>query len=198
MLSHIHDRDTRDLSYSALQVPIVRRHDVALAGRDTLHNAVIRVRPLVRAGELLEPRVPRNLEGHAELGAQLLELRKDALGDHGDALGVETVHHALDNVDLVLDGEVEKVGIHKHPVRRPEREVELEEEGGTLTLHALDGVLGGLGVLHQGLLPLDLFLYLLLVGLGHTRVLGVDQTKLLCKLTCSLVSAHSVLTLINK
>lgn len=148
MLSHIHDRDTRDLSYSALQVPIVRRHDIALTRCDTLDDAVIRICPLVCAGELFEPRVPRDLEGDAELGPQLLELREDALGDHGYALGVEAVHHPLDNVDLVLDREVEKVGIHKHSVRRPEGEVELEEQGGTLTLDALDGVLGGFGIFH--------------------------------------------------
>lgn len=190
MLGDIHDGDTRDLSYPALKVPIIRGYDVAPARSDPLHDAVIRVRALVRAGELLEPRVPRDLERNAVLGAQLLQLCKHALGDHGYALCVEAVHHPLDDVDLVLDGKVEKVGIDKHPVRWPERKIVLEEKCGTLSLNPLDGVLGGFGVFHEGLLLLNLLLDFLLVHLAYARVLGFDQSQLLCKLACSLVLAH--------
>ncbi len=43
-------------------------------------------------------------------------------------LGVQTVHHALHDVDLVFDGEVDKVGIDEHVEGRPELRVVLEEE----------------------------------------------------------------------
>ena len=54
------------------------------------------------------PRAPRrspaahlgDLEGHPVLGAELLELCHDAVADAGDALGVQAVHHALNQVDL--------------------------------------------------------------------------------------------------
>ena len=63
------------------------------------------------------------------LGAQLLQLRHHAVGDVGDALGVEGVHHILDNVHLVLDGEVDEVGVDQNVERRPKLGVVLEEEG---------------------------------------------------------------------
>ena len=63
------------------------------------------------------------------LGAQLLQLRHHAVGDVRDALGVEGVHHVLDNVHLVLDGEVDEVGVDQNVERRPKLGVVLEEEG---------------------------------------------------------------------
>ena len=44
-------------------------------------------------------------------------------------LGVETVHHTLDELDLVLQRKVDKVGIHYHAVRRAQLRVVLEEHG---------------------------------------------------------------------
>ena len=63
------------------------------------------------------------------LGAQLLQLRHHTVGDVRDALGVEGVHHVLDNVHLVLDGEVDEVGVDQNVERRPKLGVVLEEEG---------------------------------------------------------------------
>ena len=62
------------------------------------------------------------------LGAQLLQLRHHAVGDVRDALGVEGVHHVLDNVHLVLDGEVDEVGVDQDVERGPKLGVILEEE----------------------------------------------------------------------
>ena len=49
-------------------------------------------------------------QGDPVLGAELLQLRHHAVGDVRDTLGVEGVHHVLDNVHLVLDREVDEVG----------------------------------------------------------------------------------------
>ena len=62
------------------------------------------------------------------LGAQLLQLRHHAVGDIRDALGVEGVHHVLDDVHLVLDGEVDEVGVDQDVERGPKLGVILEEE----------------------------------------------------------------------
>ena len=43
-------------------------------------------------------------------------------------LCVETVHHAGDDVDLVLDGEVDEVGVDEDVVGRAELHVVLEEQ----------------------------------------------------------------------
>jgi hypothetical protein len=59
----------------------------------------------------LEARVARDLERHAEAHTELLNLRHDAVGDDGDALGQQAVEHGLEDVELVLNGEVDKVGV---------------------------------------------------------------------------------------
>lgn len=42
---------------------------------------------------------------------------------------IEAVHHALNQLDLVLQAKVDEVGIHEHTVRRSQRRVVLEEHG---------------------------------------------------------------------
>ena len=52
--------------------------------------------------------------------------------DVWDTLGVQAVHHALDNVHLVFDGEVDEVGVHEDVEGRPQLGVVLEEESAGL------------------------------------------------------------------
>lgn len=47
----------------------------------------------------------------------------------GQTLSVQAVHHALHELDLVLQREVDKVRVNDNSVRRPERRVVLEEHG---------------------------------------------------------------------
>ena len=94
---------------------------------------------LVHTGKTLESWIFDYSESNPVLAAELLQLRHDAVGDVGDTLGVQTVHHALDDVHLVLDGEVDEVGVHEDVKGRPELSVILEEESAGL----LD-VFGGL------------------------------------------------------
>lgn len=62
------------------------------------------------------------------LGPQLLKLSHDAVCDVRDALCIEGVHHVLDDVHLVLDGEVDEVGVDQDVERGPKLGVILEEE----------------------------------------------------------------------
>ena len=64
----------------------------------------------------------RYLEGDPVLGPQLLQLGHDAVGDVGDALGVEAVHHGLHHVQLVLHAEVDEVGVDENVVGLENRE----------------------------------------------------------------------------
>ena len=66
----------------------------------------------MEAGQPLEARVLDNPQRYPILGPQLLQLRHHAVRDVRDTLGVQAVHHALDNVHLVLDGEVDKVCVN--------------------------------------------------------------------------------------
>ena len=55
-----------------------------------------------------------------------------------DALGVQTIHHSLHQVNLVLDAKVDKVRVDENVVRWFERGVVLAEERGGLGLDALE------------------------------------------------------------
>lgn len=153
-----HNGDAWDLPDPPLEVLIAGGHDVAFVLRHPVHEAVVGVRSFVHAGQPLEPRVLDNLERHPVLGPQLLQLAHDAVRDVGDALGVEAVHHALDHVHLVLDREVDEVGVDEDVIGRTQLGVVGEEEGGG----ALDGGRGldlvwilFFGLLVLGRLPLS-------------------------------------------
>ena len=75
-----------------------------------------------------EARVLREAERDAVLRPELLELGHHRLGDARDALGVQAVHQRAVDVELVLDREVDEVGVDEHAVRRAERRVVREEE----------------------------------------------------------------------
>jgi hypothetical protein len=75
-------------------------------------QTVVSICPLVHAGKALEARILDDAERYPILGPQLLQLAHHTVRDVGDALGVQAVHHALDNVHLVLDREVDKICIH--------------------------------------------------------------------------------------
>lgn len=61
---------------------------------------------------------------------QFLEFGHDAVGDARDALGVESIHHAFDHIDAILEGEVDEIGVDDDSVRRDEGFVVRQEEGG--------------------------------------------------------------------
>ena len=73
------------------------------------------------------------------LGSQFLELRHDTIRDVRDALCIEGVHHVLDDVHLILDGEVDEVGIDQDVERGAKLSVVLEEECAR-TLNMLSGL----------------------------------------------------------
>ena len=61
------------------------------------------------------------------LGPQFLKLRHDTIRDVRDAFCIEGVHHVLDDVHLVLDGEVDEVGVNQDVERGSKLSVVLEE-----------------------------------------------------------------------
>ena len=93
-------------------------------------EAVVGVHALVVALQPLPPLVPRNLQRDPIAGSELLELGHDAAGDDGRALGVEAVHHGGEELELVLDGVGEEVGVDQDRIGGLQGGVVLEEEGG--------------------------------------------------------------------
>lgn len=49
--------------------------------------------------------------------------------------GIQAIHHTLDQLDLVLQGKIDKVGIHKYAVGRTQSRVVLEEHGRSSQFH---------------------------------------------------------------
>ena len=58
--------------------------------------------------------------------------RKYSSGKETDrcAFCVQAVHHGWEELEFVLDGMREKIGVHEDGVGRAERRIVLEEEGG--------------------------------------------------------------------
>ena len=67
----------------------------------------------MRAGEALKTRILRQAEGDMVTRSQLLQLRHDAVRNVGDALGKQTVHQRLHDIQLVLQREIDEVCIEQ-------------------------------------------------------------------------------------
>ena len=108
-----------------------------------------RINPLVRTRHPLPALIPGNPQGDPVLGAQLLQLGHDAIGDDDAAGCVQGVHQGGQEIELVLDGVGEEVGVEEDGIGRLEGAVVLEEEGcgrlGNLADHLVRG--GGFGEL---------------------------------------------------
>lgn len=121
------------LANPALEVLITSGHNVAAMLLAPLNQAVISIRTSVTARNSLKPRILCQAQRQSVLLAQLLQLRHDTIGDTGDALCQQTVHHGLIDLELVFDRKVDKVGIDKNMIRRTKLCVILEEHcGGSL------------------------------------------------------------------
>ena len=84
---------------------------------DPLHNAIVSIRSLMIAFQSLESRIFRYLQCHSILHSKLLKLAHNAIRDVRDAFSKQAVHTCLEDVELILDGKVDEVGIDDDPIR---------------------------------------------------------------------------------
>ena len=135
-----HNRNSGNFADSALQIFITGGNNVtAILGMRkgvephrpySLHDAVISVRSFVRASQTLETRILRQTKSKVVARTELFQLRHHTVRDVGNALCQKTIHHALYNVQLVLNGEVYKVGIDEDAEWRTQGRVVFEEHTG--------------------------------------------------------------------
>ncbi len=125
---NVQDRYTWDLSNTTTQVFIVSPHQVTSMLRYTIYYTVIGICALVTTGKSPHSRVLCYSKGQTILVAQLFQLSYHTVRDARNHLSQQTVHHRLEHVKLVLNGEVDKVRIHNHLVRRPQILVSGEEQ----------------------------------------------------------------------
>ena len=95
-----------------------------------IHEAIIRIDPLVIAFQPLPALVPRDPQRDPVFLPQFLQLGHDAVGDDGDAFRVQAVHHGAQQLELVLHRVAEEIGVDEDGVGRDEGGVVLVEEGG--------------------------------------------------------------------
>ena len=128
MRNDVHDRDTWHFSDPSFEVLIAGGSNEAPMLLHSLHNAVVGICSLVAAFKPLETGILRDSEGEAVLDSKFLQLCHDAVSDVGYALAEEAVHAGLEDVQFVLDGKVDEVGINKDAVWWSEGVVMREEE----------------------------------------------------------------------
>ena len=135
-----HDRNSGDLADSTLQVFITGgnnvtaileiRHSMRSHRPYSLHDTVISVRSFVGASQTLETRVLCQTESEMVARTELFQFRHHTVRDVGNALCQKAIHHALYNVQLVLNREVYKVGIDEDAEWRTQRRIVFEEHAG--------------------------------------------------------------------
>jgi len=106
---------------------------------DALNKAVICVGAGVRAREALETGIAGNTQGNPVSVAQLLKLSHNAVRNTRDTLGVEAVHHAADEVELVLQAEVDEIGVDENAIGRYQGGIVCEEKGRGYLWYSADG-----------------------------------------------------------
>ena len=111
MAADVHARYAWNFSYSPSQFLIARRHDEASPLLGHLDQTIICVASLTVAGDTLKPRVLRQPQGNLILGAQLLQLSHDTIGDARNAFSQQTVHHRANHIQLIPNRKVKEIRI---------------------------------------------------------------------------------------
>lgn len=87
---------------------------------------------------------------------ELLHFGEDAISNVRNAFGVEAIHHAGDDVQLVLNAEIDEIRVDDYVKRRPELRIVLEEQGAR-------------NLRHQSFFFFGFFLFSYSFGLGKTE-----------------------------
>lgn len=95
---------------------------------ESVDQTIVCIGALMVASDSLEARVFGNTQCQSIFLAQFLQLGKYAVGDDWGALGVETIHHGRNDIQFVLNGVGDEVGVNKNGIRGGEGRVILEEK----------------------------------------------------------------------
>ena len=124
----VHDWHPWNLPDAAFEVLVTGGDDEAAVLADAFDDAVVGVGAAVLALESFEAGVLRYFEGESVAHSELFEFADHAVSDVGDALAEEAVHAGLEDVEAVLDGEVDEVGVDEQAVGRAQGVVLSEEQ----------------------------------------------------------------------
>ena len=108
----VHDGHARDFTDFPLEVSVASRNDVTSVLLASLQEAVISVGAFMCTWQSFEARVLCKAQCEPVFATKLLQFGHDTVGDARDALGQKAIHHTAVHLELVLDAEVNKIGIY--------------------------------------------------------------------------------------
>jgi hypothetical protein len=129
---NIHDWDSWDFPYSSLEVFVASGNYKATMLLYPLHNTIISICALVVTFQPLESGIFGDLEGQPVLYSEFLKFPNHAISNVWDALSEEAVHAGLEDVQFVLDGEVDEIGINDDAIGWSQSVIMREEQAGRL------------------------------------------------------------------
>uniref|UniRef100_A0A8D8XPR7 Uncharacterized protein n=1 Tax=Cacopsylla melanoneura TaxID=428564 RepID=A0A8D8XPR7_9HEMI len=118
MLRNVHNGYSRYLTYPPLEVFITGGNNVAFVLSNTIDKTIISIGALVHAWNSFKTRILDYPQGNFVLLSELFYFTKHTVSNVRNTFCIQAVHHTLKNVQLVFDGEVDKVGIHQDMVGR--------------------------------------------------------------------------------
>lgn len=127
MSGDVHDGHARDLPYPSLQVLITSGDNIDAVRSNSLYNAVIRVSAFMIARESPKSFIPCNSQSNSIFLRQLLELCNDAVSDEDGTWRSKAVKQGSRNIKLVLNREIDEVGIDQDAERWAQRGVVAEK-----------------------------------------------------------------------
>ena len=128
MRLNAHDGHADYFPHSPAQILVACGHNVALVLRDSLHNAVVRVRALVQTRQPLESRVLGDAQRDPIVLSELLQLGHHAVAYVRYALGIHAVHHRLYYVEFVFDRKIYEIRVDEHVIGRAQLRVIIKKQ----------------------------------------------------------------------
>nr|GMD38048.1 U3 small nucleolar RNA-associated protein 24 [Ipomoea batatas] len=135
MLSDIHDWYTSYLTDPSLQISITRCNNIALVLGNPINKTVISISSFMSTRKPFKSRILGNSLGNSVFLTQLLKLSHHTVSNTRSAFCIQAIHHSFLQIQFILNGEIDKVGIDQHSIRGSQGSVILEEEGRKRCLH---------------------------------------------------------------
>lgn len=127
MMCYEHYGHSRNLTNSPLQVSVACGYNVTLVLLYSVDKAVVSIDSLVHAWKTLKSRILGHPKSHSVFSSKLFYLSHYTVSDARGTFCIEAVHHGLENIKLVTDGEVDKVGVNQNKEWRTKLSVVLKE-----------------------------------------------------------------------
>ena len=118
VLGNVHDGYTGNFSNTIFESFITSGNNVATMLGYTLNQTIVCVGSFMNAGQTFESGITGDLQGHPVLGTKFFQFGHYAIGDTWRSHCIQAIHHGFDEIEFILDGKVDKVGIDEDLIWR--------------------------------------------------------------------------------